>query len=314
LPSDFRLLLTPVIVAESLTKYYGSRLAVDRVSFDVRPNEVVGLLGPNGSGKSTILRILTGYLRPTSGTVSVAGYDVVTQGLQARSHLGYVPEDVPLYTSMRVSEFLEFMGRVRGLDRAGLPAAIDEVVERLSLGNVRGLLISKLSRGYRQRVAIAQALLGKPKLLVLDEPTNGLDPRQIIEVRELIRTLARELSIIVTSHILAEIERVAHRVAILLDGKLLVVHTLGIHGAGTRLRVRLHAADETALRSFVTSKPGIAIVEGVPSLGVYILDSAEGTASAIRALVQGGFAIEEASASGTGLEEMFLRLTEGARQ
>ena len=306
--------MTPVIVAQSLTKYYGARLAVDRVSFDVRPNEVVGLLGPNGSGKSTILRILTGYLRPTSGTVSVAGYDVVTHGLEARSHLGYVPEDVPLYTSMRVIEFLEFMGRVRGLDRAALAPAIGEMVERLSLGNVRTLLISKLSRGYRQRVAIAQALLGRPKVLVLDEPTNGLDPRQIIEVRELIRTLSRELSIIVTSHILAEIERVAHRVAVLLEGKLLVVQTLGAHGAGTRLRVRLHGADEAALRAFLASVPGFTIVEALPALGVYIMDSAKGAASAIRTLVQGSFAIEEVSASGTGLEEMFLRLTEGARQ
>jgi len=306
--------LTPVIVAESLTKYYGARLAVDGVSFDVRPNEVMGLLGPNGSGKSTILRILTGYLRPTSGTVRVAGYDVVTHGLQARSHLGYVPEDVPLYSAMRVIEFLEFMGRVRGLDRTGLRAAIDEVIERLSLGSVRGLLISKLSRGFRQRAAIAQALLGRPKLLVLDEPTNGLDPRQIIEVRELIRTLSRDLSIIVTSHILAEIERVAHRVAILLEGKLLVVHTLGAQGAGTRVRVRLHGADETTLRSFLASKPGITIVEAVPSLGVYMLESAGGTVGAIRTLVEGGFAIEEVGASGSGLEEMFLRLTEGVRQ
>jgi len=306
--------LTPVIVAQGLTKYYGARLAVDRVSFDVRPNEVVGLLGPNGSGKSTILRILTGYLRPTYGSVSVAGYDVVTHGLEARSQLGYVPEDVPLYTAMRVIEFLEFMGRVRGLGSAGLPAAIGEVVERLSLGDVRTLLISKLSRGYRQRVAIAQALLGRPKVLVLDEPTNGLDPRQIIEVRELIRTLSRELSIIVTSHILAEIERVAHRVAILLEGKLLVVHTLGAHGAATRLRVRLRGADEAALRSFLASVPGLTIAEALPALGVYIMDSAEGAASAIRTLVQGSFAIEEVSASGTGLEEMFLRLTEGARQ
>lgn len=225
----------PVIVADKLTKYYGARLAVDEVSFEVRPNEVLGLLGPNGSGKSTILRILTGYLRPTSGSARIAGFDVVGQGLAARAQLGYVPEDVPLYTQMRVNEFLDFMGRIRGLSNASLPAAVGEVVERLSLGRVRTLLIAKLSRGYRQRVAIAQALLGKPKLLVLDEPTSGLDPRQIIEVRELIRTLSRELSILVTSHILAEIERVAHRAAILLDGRLLSVHTLGTAGDGSRV-------------------------------------------------------------------------------
>lgn len=305
-------MLAPVIVAENLTKYYGAHLAVDRVSFEVRPNEVMGLLGPNGSGKSTILRILTGYLRPTSGVARIAGFDVVGQGLEARAQLGYVPEDVPLYTQMRVNEFLDFMGRVRGLSNARLPAAIDEVIERLSLGRVRALLISKLSRGYRQRVAIAQALLGKPKLLVLDEPTNGLDPRQIIEVRELIRTLSQELSILVTSHILAEIERVAHRVAILLDGKLLSVHTLGEAGAAVRFRVRLRGTDESAVRSSLQATPHVRLVESLPSQGTYILESDEGTAPAVRVLVQAGFSVEEVTSSGTGLEELFLRLTEGA--
>jgi len=302
----------PVIVAQNLTKYYGTRLAVDEVSFEVRPNEVMGLLGPNGSGKSTILRILTGYLRPTSGSARIAGFDIVAQGLEARGQLGYVPEDVPLYTHMRVNEFLDFMGRIRGLSNASLPAAVSDVVERLSLGRVRTLPIAKLSRGYRQRVAIAQALLGKPKLLILDEPTNGLDPRQIIEVRELIRTLSRELAILVTSHILAEIERVAHRAAILLDGRLLSVHTLGTAGDGSRLRVRLRGADEAAVRASLQGVPGVRLVESLPSQGTYILESDAGAAPAVRALVQAGFAVEEASSSGTGLEELFLRLTEGA--
>lgn len=304
-------MLAPVIVADKLTKYYGARLAVDEVSFEVRPNEVMGLLGPNGSGKSTILRILTGYLRPTSGNARVAGFDVVGQGLEARGQLGYVPEDVPLYTQMRVNEFLDFMGRVRGVGNTRLPVAVDEVIERLSLGRVRNLLISKLSRGYRQRVAIAQAMLGKPKLLILDEPTNGLDPRQIIEVRELIRTLSQELSILVTSHILTEIERVAHRVAILLDGKLLTVHALGA-GGSTRFRTRLRGASESAVRSSLQAVQGVSVVESLPSQGTYILESTIGTAPAVSALVQAGLAVEEVSSSGSGLEELFLRLTEGA--
>jgi len=303
---------TPVIVADRLTKYYGARLAVDEVSFEVRPNEVMGLLGPNGSGKSTILRILTGYLRPTSGSARIAGFDVVGQGLEARAQLGYVPEDVPLYSQMRVNEFLDFMGRIRGLSNASLPAAVGEVVERLSLGQVRTLLIAKLSRGYRQRVAIAQALLGKPKLLVLDEPTSGLDPRQIIEVRELIRTLSRELSILVTSHILAEIERVAHRAAILLDGRLLSVDALGTADDGSRVRVRLRGADEAAVRASLQGVPGVSLVESLPSQGTYILESDAGAAPAVRALVQAGIAVEEVGSSSTGLEELFLRLTEGA--
>jgi ABC-2 type transport system ATP-binding protein len=302
----------PVIVAENLTKYYGARLAVDQVSFEVRPNEAMGLLGPNGSGKSTILRILTGYLRPTSGNARIAGFDVVGQGLEARGQLGYVPEDVPLYTQMRVNEFLDFMGRIRGVGNTRLPVAVDEVIERLSLGRVRTLLIAKLSRGYRQRVAIAQALLGKPKLLILDEPTNGLDPRQIIEVRELIRTLSQELSILVTSHILTEIERVAHRVAILLDGKLLTVHALGA-GGSTRFRIRLSGASESAVRSSLQAVQGVSVVESLPSQGTYILESTIGTAPAVSALVQAGLAVEEVSSSGSGLEELFLRLTEGAQ-
>jgi len=302
----------PVIIAENLTRYYGARLAVDRVSFEVRPNEVMGLLGPNGSGKSTILRILTGYLRPTSGSARIAGFDVVGQGLDARRQLGYVPEDVPLYTQMRVNEFLDFMGRLRGLSNASLRAAVGDVVERLSLGRVRTLLIAKLSRGYRQRVAIAQALLGKPKLLVLDEPTNGLDPRQIIEVRELIRALSRELSILVTSHILAEIERVAHRAAILLDGRLLSIHTLGTAGDDARVRVRLRGADEATVRASLQAVPGVRLVESLPSQGAYILASDGGAAPAVRALVQAGIAVEEVADSGSGLEDLFLRLTEGA--
>jgi len=218
--------LPPVVVVERLSKSYGARRAVSDVSFDMRHGEVMGLLGPNGSGKSTILRILTGYLRPTSGRAQICGFDVVAQSLQARQCVGYVPEDVPLYAQMRVHEFLTFMGQLRGLDRTSCVRAVDEVIERLSIGPHRSQLIGKLSRGYRQRVAIAQALLGRPKLLILDEPTNGLDPRQIIEVRELIRVLANDMAILVTSHILVEIERVAHRVAILLEGRLLGVRAL----------------------------------------------------------------------------------------
>jgi ABC-2 type transport system ATP-binding protein len=271
------------------------------------------MLGPNGSGKSTILRILTGYLHPTSGTARVAGYDVISSSLEARSQLGYVPEDVPLYTSMRVLEFLEFMGRIRGVSSARLGAAVDDAIERLSLGRVRDLMVSKLSRGYRQRVAIAQALLGKPKLLILDEPTNGLDPRQIIEVRELIRALSGELSILVTSHILAEMERVAHRVAILLDGRLLRVHSLGGTNTAARFRIRLRDSTPAAVQAALRGMPHIEFVEALQN-GFYILASSAGPGPAVRALVEAGLHVEEVSSSGSGLEALFLRLTEGAPQ
>jgi ABC-2 type transport system ATP-binding protein len=220
-----------VLSLDGLSKRFGARLAVDRVSFEVKEREVFGLLGPNGSGKSTILRLVTGYLRPTAGTARVAGIDVVLNGTLARRRIGYVPESAPLYGHMRVSEFLAFMGRMRGLKDRSLARAIDGAVERLGLGSVRETIIERLSHGYRQRVSVAQAVLHAPELLVLDEPSNGLDPRQIIELRGLLRQLAQNCAVLVTSHILAEIERTADRVAILLDGKLLTVETIGQQAA-----------------------------------------------------------------------------------
>jgi len=215
--------LAPLVAAHGLSKRWGSHRAVDGVNLEVFDREVMGLLGPNGSGKSTILRILAGYLRPSAGSASIAGHDVVHDSLQARRLIGYVPEDVPLYPQMRVAEFLVFMARLRGLDGSALDQALDAAITRLSLQTVARTLIGRLSRGYRQRVGIAQALVGGPRLLLLDEPTNGLDPRQIIELRELIGRLSNDVAILVSSHVLGEIERVADRVAILLHGRLLGV-------------------------------------------------------------------------------------------
>jgi ABC-2 type transport system ATP-binding protein len=215
-----------VLSIRALTIRYGDVVAVDTLDLEVRRGEVFGLLGPNGSGKSTILRLVTGYLYPTSGTVRVAGVDVVRAARAARERIGYVPEDSPLYGHMRVAEYLAFMGRLRGITGRALDSAIDAAVERLSLGSVRGVIIERLSRGYRQRVSLAQAVLHKPDLLVLDEPSNGLDPRQIIELRGLLRHLAQDCAVLVTSHILAEIERTADRAAILLDGRLLTVEQI----------------------------------------------------------------------------------------
>jgi ABC-2 type transport system ATP-binding protein len=208
---------------DGLSKRYGALLAVDGVSFEVNHCEVVGLLGPNGSGKTTILRVLTGYLRPSAGRARAGGFDLVREGQAARGRVGYVPEDAPLYRHMRVDEFLAFMGRLHGLEAQRLRQRMAFARERLALEDVGATIIGRLSRGFRQRVAIAQAILHEPELLVLDEPSNGLDPRQIIELRALLRGLATHCAVIVTSHILSEIERVADRVAILLDGRLLAV-------------------------------------------------------------------------------------------
>jgi ABC-2 type transport system ATP-binding protein len=300
-----------VVSLEGLGKRYGPHLAVDDVSFDVGQREVMGLLGPNGSGKTTILRIMTGYLRPSAGTVRVAGFDVVHDGRAARRRIGYVPEDAPLYPHMRVKEFLEFMGRLRGLDGRRLHIALAAASERLSLGDVRETIIGRLSRGYRQRVCLAQALLHGPDLLVLDEPTNGLDPRQIIEFRELIRGLTDQCSIVVTSHILAEIARLADRVAILLGGRLLAVRPLGAAGS-VRLRVRgdIGAGVMPLLQAAVGGAEIVEdpAVDGMVSWRVRAADPAAVDRLVAR-LGASGIAVVELSEAGSDLEETFLAVT-----
>ena len=306
--------MSPVLVADRLSKRYGARLVVDDVSFAVEAGEVMGLLGPNGSGKTTVLRLLTGYLHPSSGTARIAGFDVVEAGLAARRYVGYVPEDVPLYSHMRVDEFLAFMGRLKGLSGPPLRDGVALVCQHLHLSDVRSTVIGKLSRGYRQRVAIAQALLNDPPLLLLDEPTNGLDPRQIIEMRALIRALATTHAILVTSHILSEIEKIAHRVAILLDGRLRGVQALGGHEAEQRLRLTIHglqAGVQACLRAVpeVTDVTVVGVANGecaeyqVQGHGVHVAESL------VAALVAHGFGVREIRPERADLETLFLQLT-----
>src|SRR6266849_6007373 len=225
-PAGSALIDSSIISIEGVSKLYGGFAAVSDVTLHVRRGEILGLLGPNGSGKTTLLRMLTGYLSPTSGRLSVAGYDTERQRMEARRRIGYVPESLPLYSHMRVGEFLRFMARLRGLDPAASGAAVAEVAEQVGLVERLAAPIRTLSRGYRQRVAIAQALVHKPDILILDEPTNGLDPRQIIETRNFIRGLAGRRTVIMSSHILGEVEKVADRVAILLQGRLLSVQAM----------------------------------------------------------------------------------------
>jgi ABC-2 type transport system ATP-binding protein len=216
----------PAILAERVCKHYGSLTAVESLDLAVRRGEVFCLFGPNGSGKTTFLRMLAGYMSPSSGRISVAGHDVVRDGLAARRKIGYVPETVPLYGHMRVGEFIRFMALLRGVTAAAVEASVDRVIGLLALGEVVHKPVRVLSRGYRQRTALAQALVHDPEIVVLDEPTNGLDPRQIIEMRGLIRSLAGRHTILMSSHILSEIEKTADRAGLLLDGKLLGVRAL----------------------------------------------------------------------------------------
>lgn len=223
-----------MIQVRELTKRYGPITAIDRVGFDVASGEILGFLGPNGAGKTTTMRIVTGFVPATSGSVAVAGYDVVEQPLEAKRRIGYLPEHPPVYSELTVLEYLRFAGRIKGVSRRALPAALDRVVGQCGLGEVRRRLIGNLSKGYRQRVGLAQALIHDPPVLILDEPTVGLDPKQIIEVRELIRSLGGAHTIILSTHILPEVTATCQRVVIIHEGRIVAVDTHA--GLAARLR------------------------------------------------------------------------------
>ena len=209
-----------MITVKNLTKYYGPRAAIRDLNFEVAKGEILGFLGPNGAGKTTTMRILTGYMPPTSGTATVAGYNVFTHSIEARRHVGYLPESVPLYTEMEVADYLRFMAKIRGVPGRNQGARVDYVMQALNLTHVRDRIIGKLSKGYRQRVGIAQALVADPDVLILDEPTIGLDPKQIIETRNLIRGLAGDHTVILSTHILPEVSATCQRVLIINDGEI----------------------------------------------------------------------------------------------
>ncbi|PWT94184.1 MAG: MFS transporter [Acidobacteria bacterium] len=212
-----------MIEAIQLTKFYNSTTALADVSFRVEKGEILGFLGPNGAGKTTTMRILTGFLPPTSGTAKVAGYDVLNQSMEVRKRIGYLPENPPLYGEMTVNSFLRFNARIKGVSKSMEKERMDYSIQRCGLEAVVGRLIRNLSRGYRQRVGLAQALIHNPEVLVLDEPTIGLDPAQIIEVRQLIKSLAGEHTVILSSHILPEVEQTCGRVVIINKGKIVAI-------------------------------------------------------------------------------------------
>lgn len=209
-----------VIQVENLTKRYGSHIAVDHVTFEVAQGEIVGFLGPNGAGKTTTMRMLTGFISPTEGTAKVCGIDVTRDRIAAAERIGYLPENCPLYADMTPAGMLDFFGRARGVPRARLRERKAEVVKLCGLEGVLGKKISKLSRGYRQRVALANAMLHEPDLLILDEPTNGLDPNQIRDVRDTLKKIGERKTILMSTHVLQEVEAVATRVIMISGGRL----------------------------------------------------------------------------------------------
>jgi gliding motility-associated transport system ATP-binding protein len=307
-----------VIEVEHLTKCYGAHRAVDDVSFEVARGEVVALLGPNGSGKSTLMRCVTGFFSPTAGHVRVGGVDVGARPVEARRQLGYLPEQVTLYPELSVERYLRFAAGAKGLAGAGRRRAIAEVVERCGLGDVVRRPTGKLSKGYRQRVGLAQALVADPEVLVLDEPTVGLDPVQTVELRELVRGLAGR-TVLVSTHILSEASLLCSRVVILQGGRLVAVDTpdelarrVG-QSAGIVVRVDGPADD---VRTALAAIPGVRSVELVDGAaagpGVVLRIAADDTAPVQRAIgavvVPRGWALIEVRAETPTLEDLFMRL------
>lgn len=236
-----------MIEAKHLTHYYGDYQAVQDVSFSVGGKTVVGFLGPNGAGKSTTLRILAGFLIPSSGNASVAGFDVVQQPIEVRRRIGYLPENCPLYPGMKTVEYLRFRAGLKGIHGSAASRRIEDVVRRCWLEDVRGQLVGTLSRGYRQRVGLADALLADPPVLILDEPTAGLDPTQIVETRKLIRDLGQRHTVLFSSHILSEVENTCDRAIIIARGKVLATGTLEeLCAGGQTLEQRFLRLVETA--------------------------------------------------------------------
>jgi ABC-2 type transport system ATP-binding protein len=218
-----RMTTSPAIEVENLTKYYGDFPAISEISFTVGKGEILGFLGPNGAGKSTTMKILTGYMPPTEGTVKIAGYNVVANSLEARKHIGYLPETVPLYTDMTIQSYLEFMGSIRGMSKENIRKRIIHVVDLCRLGEYQNTIINKLSKGFRQRVGIAQAILHDPDILILDEPTIGIDPIQVVETRQLIKDLGVGHTVVISTHILPEVSTLCERVVIIHEGEVVAI-------------------------------------------------------------------------------------------
>jgi ABC-2 type transport system ATP-binding protein len=309
-----------MIKVEGLTKRYARTVAVDNISFEVEKGGIVGFLGPNGAGKTTTMRVLTCFLPPTSGTATVAGFDVLEQPFEVKKRIGYLPETPPLYPEMEVHEYLTFVGRLKGISSADIARRVNEVADRCAVADVRYKLIGKLSKGYRQRVGLAQAIIHNPEVLVLDEPTSGLDPKQIIDTRELIRSLAGDHTIILSTHILSEIEHSCDKVIIISQGKL--VATDSVANLTNRLRgseavaLEIDASlPESDIRSRLEQVAGVSRVmykESREGRHVFEVESLQGRsirADLARAVVNAGWNLNELRAVGLSLETIFLQLT-----
>jgi ABC-2 type transport system ATP-binding protein len=312
-----------MIKVEGLTKRYARTVAVDNISFEVEKGQIVGFLGPNGAGKTTTMRVLTCFLPPTSGTANVAGFDVVEHPLEVKRRIGYLPETPPVYPEMEVAEYLDFTGQLKGISSGDIGRRVDDVLGRCAIGDVRDKLIGKLSKGYRQRVGLAQAIIHNPDVLILDEPTSGLDPKQIIEIRGLLKSLAGDHTIILSTHILSEVEQSCERVIIISAGKLVAIDSFD--NLTNRLRGSENVALEveapgghpspTEVQHRLEQVAGVSRVlmkdsrDGRLTFEVESLQGCQIRAELARSVVNSGWNLSELRTVGVGLEEVYLQLT-----
>jgi ABC-2 type transport system ATP-binding protein len=315
-----------MIIVKDVTKRYARAVAVDQISFSVAKGQIVGFLGPNGAGKTTTMRILTCFLSPTAGTASVAGFDVLEQPFEVKKRIGYLPETPPLYPEMETAEYLRFVGKLKGLSGADLEKRIDYVCDRCFVADVKTKLLGKLSKGYRQRVGLAQAIIHNPDVLILDEPTAGLDPKQINETRDLIKGLAGDHTIILSTHILPEVEQTCEQVLIINKGKLVATDSVRNLQARARdaesLLLEVAARDgqpDAAPADLVQQKleavPGVSHVlrtDGKDATLLFEVQSQKGQlvrGDLARAVVASGWDLNELRPAARSLEEIFLQLT-----
>lgn len=312
-----------MIKVEGLTKRYARNVAVNNISFEVEKGQIVGFLGPNGAGKTTTMRVLTCFLPPTEGKAEVAGFDVIEQPMEVKRRIGYLPETPPLYPEMEVTEYVEFVGRLKGVPKADLARRVNEVCDRCNVGDVKTRLISKLSKGYRQRVGLASAIIHNPDVLILDEPTAGLDPEQRKETLGLIRELAGEHTIILSTHILPEVEQTCQKVIIISRGKLVATDT--VQNLNSRLRgaelvsVEVEGRNGELSRDAVQQKfeqiSGVSKVNFIESRQGRLhfhVESMQGQSvrpELARCVVQADWNLTELHSTGLSLEEIFLQLT-----
>ncbi len=315
-----------MIEAQGLTKRYGSVVAVEDATFEVKRGEVVGFLGPNGAGKTTTMKILTCFIAPSDGSARVSGADIFEDPIAVRQAIGYLPENTPLYTEMLVLEYLEYIARMRGLRGAQSDSRIRAVVEETALGDVIGKSIGELSKGFRQRVGLAQALIHEPPVLILDEPMSGLDPNQAVEIRELIREIGRERTVILSTHNLAEVQVTCGRVLIISQGRLVADDTpdeLAARGGKPRFIATVQKNDHSAsqLTDVFSSIESVQTVDGRPGaaaneLVVEIVPKADQDlrADIFRAAVAANLVLLGLEQRGENLEDVFRQLTTGNRE